>query len=201
MLRVELLELSADDVVAADSPEPSGKKHLESNFQGLPIVIEYEAGDVKEDRYGNKHFMQFDYGFIPDTISNEPTEALDVMVGPNPDSKRVFLAPLMQTKDPASLEEYKVLVGFSTDDEAERAIGKQYYCEIGDLMEMSMDDLRDWVAQQKIVADRDTITDDQQLSDLAGREDGRDTDLGTEEGMDSGVPIVETEMAELFETD
>lgn len=88
-------------------------------FQGIPIKVDRPAGYVQKgtDEGGNEwqRTYQTDYGFIPRTTGGDG-EDLDVFIGPDDTSKRVFW--VTQKKADGSFDEFKVFVGFSTPADA-----------------------------------------------------------------------------------
>lgn len=90
-----------------------------TEFQGLPISIDRPAGYVQtgKDENGNEweRTYQTDYGFLPRTRGGDGEE-LDVFVGSDGESKRVFW--VTQNKADGTFDEYKVFVGFTTPRDA-----------------------------------------------------------------------------------
>ena len=111
------------------------------DFHGIPLVIEYLKGERKpgsdpDDDWGFEQHA--DYGFIPGTTTNEEGEGLDVYVGPEPESKRVFVCALMEPHEPEVFMEYKVLLGWSSHHAAKTFAEGQYFdAMIGLVYEMS----------------------------------------------------------------
>ena len=144
---------------------PTKPRNIRRTFQGVPLVIEYRKGDRKGDKndptaYG--WYMDADYGYITETVSNECGEELDVYVGPDPTSTRVFLLPLMHPDDNESFMEYKVLLGFTNHKQAKNFGEGQYYDGMcGPIVEMTIDDLKDWRATQVTKAERENRADDE----------------------------------------
>ncbi len=85
-------------------------------FQDIAILIDRPKGFVQtgKDKDGNdwSRTYQTDYGFFPQTKGGDG-EDLDVFIGPNAESTRVFWAT--QKKDDGSFDEYKVFVGYDTE--------------------------------------------------------------------------------------
>lgn len=92
------------------------------DFQGINIRIDRPKGFVQEGKGQDgspwKRVYKLDYGFIPRTDGGDG-EGVDVFVGPNKDAPTAFWAT--QCKDDGSFDEFKVLVGFSSKEEAKRA--------------------------------------------------------------------------------
>lgn len=140
------------------------------NFHGLAITIEWRKGDRKPDKMDPDWSYQLnaDYGFFDGTTSPEEEE-MDVYVGDNKESQRVFMASLLNYD--GEFQEFKVLLGFDTRKDAERFFCDQYSeSKCGPFMEMTMADLKDWIDLQKpkaakeakllIIPDRDCDHDE-----------------------------------------
>jgi len=130
--------------VEQEGREPRNERR---DFHGIPLVIEYRQGDIKPGRDPNDGFgflQHADYGFIVGTTTNEEGEGLDVYLGPEPESKRVFLVALMEPHEPEVFMEYKALLGWSNAHDAEGFCRMQYFdAMVGLLMEVSISDLID----------------------------------------------------------
>lgn len=98
------------------------------NMHGIECSIEWPKGTVrryKEDGITKDgKLMQASYGYVPDTITADGEE-LDVYVGPNRTSKKVYL--LLQRPTPWDIErnnlnpEEKYMLGFDSMGEAQKA--------------------------------------------------------------------------------
>lgn len=101
----------------------------EVNYRGIPIVIETPVGGQREwdgeETLPHAPWPQvnWSYGFIPDTISNEPGEELDVYLGPF-ENDEVYLA--MIEEDDGGLDEMKVMVGFADMEDARKVLDFVY---------------------------------------------------------------------------
>lgn len=107
------------------------KKHID--FHGLDIGIEWAKGDIKPkawnadgtpDESAGGYELLADYGFFPGTISGEEADDLDVFVGPDKDSLKVYVACL--TDGVGGPMEDKVLLGFPDEVAATALITAQY---------------------------------------------------------------------------
>lgn len=147
-----------------DKPTQMKPRMEKINFHGIPITIEWRKGDRKPDKHDPEwsYLVENDYGFFDNTTSPEEEE-LDVYIGEDKESERVFLASMLEDGEFA---EFKVLLGFDSRKTAQRFFECQYgECRCGPFMEMTMADLKDWIELQKpkamkeakllIVPDRD----------------------------------------------
>lgn len=95
---------------------------------GMDISIENKKGSTRsgKDKDGHKWSvkMQADYGYIRGTVGKDK-DHLDCYVGPDPDSPRVFV---IHQNDPTTgaYDEDKVMLGFTSSDEAKALYLKQY---------------------------------------------------------------------------
>lgn len=130
-----------------------------TKYQGIPIYIEYEKGEEKPSKDGGDtagFYQHAPYGYIENTISNEVGEELDVFLGPEKESREVFLCTLMDPQDTDSFMEYKVLLGFKDAQAAENFIKEQYYTDmIGPVIGMSLNELKDWIELMAPAAAKD----------------------------------------------
>jgi len=121
------------------------KRMIPDDYWGQPLILEYRKGDTKISE-GHHFYMQADYGFIPGTTSPEEEE-LDYFMGPDRDSKRVFMASLLD--DNGVFVENKMMLGFNTEYAARELFCDQYSeSRCGPMLEMTLDDLKSWVAMQ-----------------------------------------------------
>lgn len=102
-------------------------------IQGLTIDLENLAGSVRKGT-GPKGKtwqtkMRYHYGEIRKTTGTDK-DKLDVYIGPNPQSKKVFIIhqnhPGNHPKKAGQYDEDKVMLGFNSADEAKRGYLKQY---------------------------------------------------------------------------
>ena len=163
------------------------------DFHGIPVVIEYRKGDVKpgkdpDDDFGFEQLA--DYGFIPNTTTNEEGEGLDVFLGPEPESKRVFLVALMNPHQLDEFMEYKVLLGWNLHDEALAFCRRQYFHDmVGLLYEMTLADLLDWTELQRPMAEKLIIRLTEEEEAEQARQDQKDQEpeltVAADEATDS----------------
>lgn len=89
------------------------------NFQGIEVHVDRPKGFIMfgHDAKGRPWRREYktDYGFIPQTLGGDH-DGLDVFVGPNKDAKDSYWA--VQTKPDGSFDEYKIFLGYDTEDEA-----------------------------------------------------------------------------------
>jgi len=155
--------MSAGELV---NEEGQGPRNERRDFHGIPIVIEYLEGEIKpgHDPDDGIGFVQHaDYGFIVGTTTNEEGEGLDVFIGPEPESKRVFLVALMNPHDREEFMEYKALLGWKDHNEAEAFCRRQYFDDmVGLLFEVSIPDLIDMSELQRPMTEKLMIRVDEE---------------------------------------
>lgn len=126
------------------------KGHL--SIQGLPLTVENPAGSVRagQDAAGNPWQVQMpvDYGYIKGTTGADG-DHVDAFVGPDTDSKKVFL---VDQKDPATgqFDEHKALIGFNDPFSALNAYEGSFSdnsgaSRIGGFTPMDMDSFKGWL--------------------------------------------------------
>lgn len=102
-------------------------------FDGLLIAIEQDVGDLRHwtDRFAGETgttVMRWPYGFIEGTRGADG-EPIDCYVGPNPDAENVYVVDQRKKVGPgkfAGFDEQKVMLGFSSEDEARDAYLAHY---------------------------------------------------------------------------
>ncbi len=125
------------------------------SYDGVKIDIENKKGstrnwyDPNEDKEG-KTRMNYDYGFIPHTEGVDG-DGVDVYIGPSKDSARVFVIRQMKGPDFKKYDEDKVMMGFSSPEEAKAAYMKQYDDPkfFGDMKEMTIPELKEKIKDKK----------------------------------------------------
>ena len=132
-------------VIVAKLPQ-----HHSGEYQGIPIVIEWPKGCTREgkDQDGKtwRREMKADYGFIDDTTAAGDKEPLDIYIGDQRKSDRVFV--IEQLKEDGSFDEYKLVTGVPDleaaqdlylahypQDWAEKRLGDVYESDMGKLKE------------------------------------------------------------------
>jgi len=89
------------------------------SFQGLPIEVETAAGNIRQGiGYGGipwKTVMRHDYGYIKGVVAVDGDD-LDVFVGPNRDSKDVWIIHQKKSFND-EYDEDKVFLGFDSEED------------------------------------------------------------------------------------
>lgn len=118
-------------------------------FQGLPISIENRKGSVRHwtDNNGETGTtkMKHPYGYVKGTLGLDG-DAVDVFIGPDKDSDKVFVITQMSEKyDFKKIDEQKVMLGFSSKEEAKAAYLHHYTTPkfFGSIKEISVDNFRE----------------------------------------------------------
>lgn len=118
-------------------PRPAGPKLLikadklagSMRFQGLDIAIEHRAGDKRKwrdpDGKEGEIVMRYPYGYLRGSKGADG-EALDVYVGPDADSTKVFVINQRQIGDKRKFDEHKIMLGFSSKAQARKAYLQHY---------------------------------------------------------------------------
>jgi ppGpp synthetase/RelA/SpoT-type nucleotidyltranferase len=105
-----------------------------TEFRGIPVVIQWPKGSTRvgerKDGTPFKTEMKADYGYVPNTIASGDEERLDVYIGPNKESDTVYVIEQAR-KDTGEFDEYKVMLGFDSLEEAEEMY--EYHIKDGDV--------------------------------------------------------------------
>lgn len=128
---------------AKRTPEPTAKGMRKLDFQGIPITIDRPKGYVQQgrDEKGTPWTRTYtvDYGFIPRTKGGDG-EGIDVFLGPDADASTTYW--IAQKKADGSFDEYKVMLGFSSPEDAKatylehvpsRFLGEMFPVPIGSM--------------------------------------------------------------------
>ncbi|MDE1529626.1 MULTISPECIES: hypothetical protein [Pseudomonas] len=155
----QALELAARSAATSpdnDLPEPSTAQKEAGNYrkghiklQGLNIAIENPRGSERKGVDGNgkewSHFMSDHYGYIKRTTGADGDQ-VDVYVGPEPFSQRVFV---VDQKDQGSgkFDEHKVMLGYTSQAAAIKAYKSNFDKDwsVGDVTEMKMPEFKAWL--------------------------------------------------------
>lgn len=120
------------------------------SIQGLPVTIETPKGANRTgvDSNGKKWSitMKNSYGYIKRTEGADG-ENVDVFLGPNPESQTVYV--IDQVVD-GKFDEHKVMIGFSSAEEASKAYLSNYtkgWKGLGEITEMTMAEFKDWLQE------------------------------------------------------
>lgn len=123
-----------DFAIVTKSAGPGGVRNLaylnarlakvrkkKANFQGIPVVIDRPKGHVQEGKGPDgkpwRRVYLYDYGYIPKTEGGDDEE-LDVFLGTAETSKAWWA---VQVKDDGSFDEYKLFLGFPSEEHARLA--------------------------------------------------------------------------------
>ena len=122
------------------------KLDLRTKFQGMPVSVENDVGSVRSGtspdgkEWSTK--MKAQYGYLRGTRGVDGDE-LDVFIGPNADSDKVFIMHMLDPKT-GNYDEDKCILGTDSRTEARKLIGAHYDSPkfMGDITEMSIDDFK-----------------------------------------------------------
>lgn len=155
----QALDLAARSAATSpdnDLPEPSTAQKEAGNYrkghiklQGLNIAIENPRGSERKgvDPDGKEwsHSMSDHYGYIKRTTGADGDQ-VDVYVGPEPFSQRVFV---VDQKDQGSgkFDEHKVMLGYTSQAAAIKAYKSNFDkgWTVGDVTEMKMPEFKAWL--------------------------------------------------------
>lgn len=100
------------------------------NFQGLIIDVENKKGSYRTGKDSNgkewRTYMHFPYGRIRHTSTNSDEEEMDVYVGDNRKSDKVYQIKQMKSPKFEEFDEFKYMLGFDNVGEAVHAYLNQY---------------------------------------------------------------------------
>jgi hypothetical protein len=115
--------------------------------QGMDISIENKKGSTRSGTDKDGHDwsvgMNFDYGYIRGTVGKDK-DHLDCYLGPNLDADTVYI---VHQNEPVTgkYDEDKIMLGFSSEADAQEAYLKQYdrHGFLGSILEMNIEDFKE----------------------------------------------------------
>ncbi len=149
-------------------------------WNGLDLVIQWPKGSVREGKDENgktwRREMKADYGFIEDTTAKGDKEELDFYIGPEKNSRKVFIIEQLKS-DGSTFDEYKTMFGFNNLESAIEMYLSHYPKEwgdsrLGDCFETDISSLRSKVEehQEKDKDMKKTSADEGVLGKIKGTE-------------------------------
>lgn len=126
-----------------------------TKFQGMPIAVENKAGSVRKwhdprhDEDGETK-MLYPYGYVKGTLGLDGDE-VDVFVGPDKKSDKVFVVTQLQRFEFEEVDEQKVMLGFPDADRAKTAY-LQHFDDarfFGEMKEMTVDEFKTKLKSKK----------------------------------------------------
>lgn len=131
------------------------KLHGKMEFQGLPISVENRAGshrhwyDPNADEHGSTE-MKYPYGYIRGTLGLDG-DAVDVFVGPEESSTKVFIVTQLKSPEFKEIDEQKVMLGFKTATDAKKAYLDHYTDSrfFGSMKEFTLEEFREKLQTHK----------------------------------------------------
>jgi len=122
------------------------KLHSRIKFQGLPISIENGKGserhwiDEETGETGSTK-MEYPYGYVRGTEGTDGDE-VDVFIGPNKESRKVFVITQLKKPDFKEIDEQKCMLGFDSAKEAKAAYMRHYNSPkfFKDMVEMDIEE-------------------------------------------------------------
>jgi hypothetical protein len=126
-----------------------------AQFQGIPLFIETPRGSVRHwhdphnGESGETH-MVHDYGYVKHTLGTDDEE-VDVYVGPNKESTKVFVVTQMKAPTFVEVDEQKCMLGFNSAEEAKTAYLRHYNNErfFGSIQEMTLEEFKSKIKSQR----------------------------------------------------
>lgn len=156
-----------------------------TRLHGMPITIEtpmFQPRRGKTDGAPWSVLCMAHYGYINGTVGADG-DAMDVFVGPMPESLRVFVVN-QQNKDGA-FDEHKVLLGFSDEDQARQAYLNSYekgWTGLASLVPCSVKQFRYWLKHgdlSRALVPGDLINDEAvSMTDVLARWDDQRMPVG-----------------------
>jgi putative uncharacterized protein (fragment) len=139
------------DIEPTEAQKKAGnykKGHVK--IQGFDITIENPKGTIRKGVDDNGKAwsteMKNHYGYFKNTEGKDG-DHIDVFIGDNPNSKRIFVVDQVNPKT-KEFDESKVMLGFDTEDEAKKAYLSNYSKDwkgFKDITYVDVDTFRNWL--------------------------------------------------------
>ena len=139
------------DIEPTEAQKKAGnykKGHVK--IQGFDITIENPKGTIRKGVDDNGKAwsteMKNHYGYFKNTEGKDG-DHIDVFIGDNPNSKRIFVVDQINPKT-KEFDESKVMLGFDTEDEAKKAYLSNYSKDwkgFKDITYVDIDTFREWL--------------------------------------------------------
>jgi Inorganic Pyrophosphatase len=150
------VERSDGDVVifSIDELAKARALHGRTEVHGLPISVENRAGSIRRwtarDGTEGKTKMKLPYGYIRG-VKGADGDQLDVFVGPNRSSQKVFVVNQRRENDFRRFDEHKCMLGFDSEEEAKKAYLDHFNSSsfLGSITEMSVERFKQWISGGK----------------------------------------------------
>lgn len=139
-----------------DAPAPTQAQIEAGNYKkghikvsGINIAVENPRGSTRSGVDGDgkpwSRVMSDHYGYIKRTEGADGDQ-LDVYVGPNVDSKSVFVVDQLN-QETGQFDEHKVMLGYNNKEEAVKAYSSNFDegWRVGPVTELSVPAFKDWV--------------------------------------------------------
>ena len=139
----------------ADTPERATDALTARQFAGMPITIEYRAGERRTIRNADgdvvyDRTMKHDYGYLDGTTGRDGDE-IDVIVGPDESANAVYVCDMRDLGPDVDKreDEDKLCIGFASKDEARAAFMSMYPREwLVSMYQVPITDFRsNWLAE------------------------------------------------------
>lgn len=150
---LKIAESETDTNITKEQKETGNYKKGVFVFNNLKLVIENPKGSFRSgtDNNGNqwKNEIKNTYGFIESTIGNDGDE-LDVFISEELSKDLVFI--IFQTDESNKFDEHKIMIGFKTKDDAEKAYLSNYdkgWNRYSHILSMTKKDFDKWLTNKK----------------------------------------------------
>ncbi|MEX5287331.1 PLxRFG domain-containing protein [Acinetobacter towneri] len=153
------IDIAANEAATSSGnnlPEPTQAQIEAGNYKkghikvhGLDIAIESPRGSTRSGKNPDgsdwSHTMSDHYGYIKKTKGADQ-EQLDVYVGKNPESERVFIVDQLN-QDNDQFDEHKIMLGYQSLEEAEQAYKSNFDpgWKVGPIRSLSKDEFKSWL--------------------------------------------------------
>ena len=162
--KASVIDAAANEAATSptnDLPEPTQAQKEAGNYKkgkvrlhGLDISIENPKGSKRKgvDESGKawETTMQHHYGDIK-TTKGADGDAIDVFIGENTDSEKVFVVDQVNP-DTGAFDEAKVMMGFDSVEDATKAYQSNYdkdWKGLGNITETNVDEFKQWIKKPR----------------------------------------------------
>jgi len=146
---IQLAALSTDVNPTEEQKRTGNYRKGKFSMKGMSFVIENPRGSVRSGVDGDGEpwsvVMPTHYGYILKTRSEADGDHLDVSIGPDPGSRKVFA--IDQQDRSGDFDEHKFFVGFLDKKDARQAYEDSFTgpAPFQGMVELSWDELKEWI--------------------------------------------------------
>ena len=147
---IQIAALSTDINPTEQQKQTGNYRKGKFQMRGLTFVLENPRGSIRSGTGADgtqwSVVIPNHYGYISRTKSDADGDHLDVYIGPNPESNRVYAVDQVRFGG-TEFDEHKFMVGFNSKSDAVDAYNASFSdnAPFGGMVELSWDEFKEWI--------------------------------------------------------